>query len=115
MVTWFNMLPILISPVVIYVLLGTLPDMQFDDVLIGGTFVREWCVDQFFLRFLADDYAQSFVDWYRHSSLGNHLAVHGLIGLNLYVLFFPIIYLYATSMIRFSKWKAKSKLTQLNR
>ena len=112
MITWLKLWPFTLIPFLVVFLLGFLPSIDMSGKSFGGALVREWFLNYTVLPFLSNEMARTVVQWFYDATLIEELLLHLLVSVNVWALFFPIMFMLGQGVIRFYTWHSKTSLKQ---
>jgi len=111
MITWFSLWPFMSIPFLFPFLLGILPVFNVGNHEIGGPLVRQYCINQV-ASLIPHDIAVVLVNWFNQASYFQEILLHGVISLNIGLLFYPLFFAIGTLVIRTASWSAKTELSE---
>ncbi len=113
MLTWFSLWPFMTLPFLLSFVLGILPSLSVGGGEVGGALVRQYGVNQL-AALMPHDFSMVLIDWFNQASYVEELVLHGVISLNIGLLFYPLFFGLGSLAIRAAAWSAKQELAQSN-
>lgn len=103
MLTWFNVWPLLATPLLLLGVPALIP-YQF------GGMVREYYLNHFALPALSVENAARLVEWFSAASYPQEVMLALGIVVNVNAILLPVLYLICISLITLSSWFARKEI-----